>query len=181
MGGAKWGKVYYFISLHLLLSILLKYNNLTLQFLGNIEAKLDAKARVFVPSVFRKILQSADQNTLVLRKDVFQNCLILYPLNVWEDELAVLRSRLNRWDKTQQAIFRQFVVDAERLEMDASGRILIPKRYCQLVGIVSDVVFLGVDNTIELWTKESLDMSLVAPDDFSSQIQSLMSDNLLNN
>lgn len=49
-----------------------------LQFLGNIEAKIDAKARIFVPAAFRKILQSADQNTLILRKDIFQNCLVLY-------------------------------------------------------------------------------------------------------
>ncbi len=96
-----------------------------LQFLGNIEAKIDAKARIFVPAAFRKILQSADQNTLILRKDIFQNCLVLYPLQVWEEEVAKLRSRLNRWDREQQALFRQFVVDAERLEMDTNGRILI--------------------------------------------------------
>lgn len=145
-----------------------------LQFLGNIEAKIDAKARIFVPAVFRKILQASSENTLILRKDIFQNCLILYPLQVWEEEVAKLRARLNRWDKAQQAIFRQFVVDAERLEMDANGRILIPKRYCQMVGITSDVRFLGVDNTIEIWTNDSLEQTLIPADDFSEQIQKLM-------
>lgn len=151
-----------------------------MQFLGNIEAKIDAKARIFVPAAFRKILQSSAQNTLILRKDIFQDCLVLYPLQVWEEELAKLRSRLSRWDKVQQALFRQFIVDAERLEMDTNGRILIPKRYCQMVGIASDVTFLGVDNTIEIWAKEALDSTLIPADDFSAHLQALMNNDSQN-
>ena len=150
------------------------------QFLGNIEAKIDAKTRVFVPAAFRKILQSSGQNTLILRKDIFQDCLVLYPLQVWEEEVAKLRSRLNRWDREQQALFRQFVVDAERLDMDANGRILIPKRYCLMVGIVSEVRFLGVDNTIEIWTNDSLDKTIITADDFISRLKSLMNNDSQN-
>lgn len=151
-----------------------------IQFLGNIEAKIDAKGRVFVPAAFRKILQSSAQNTLILRKDLFQDCLVLYPVEVWEEEVAKLRSRLNRWDREQQALFRQFVVDAERLDIDTNGRILISKRYCQMVSIVSDVRFLGVDNTIEIWTKEGLEKTLIPADDFSSRIQALMNNDSQN-
>lgn len=151
-----------------------------LQFLGNIEAKIDAKARLFVPAAFRKILQSSGQNTLILRKDLFQDCLVLYPLVVWEEEVAKLRSRLNRWDMEQQALFRQFVVDAERMEMDTNGRILIPKRYCQMVGITTDVRFLGVDNTIEIWTNDALNKTLIPAGDFSSCIQALMNNSSQN-
>lgn len=145
-----------------------------IQFLGNIEAKIDAKGRIFVPAAFRKILQSSAPNALILRKDLFQDCLVLYPVEVWEEEVAKLRSRLNRWDREQQALFRQFVVDAERLEIDSNGRILISKRYCQMVSIISDVRFLGVDNTIEIWAKEGLEKTLIPADDFSSRIQALM-------
>lgn len=151
-----------------------------MQFLGNIEAKIDAKARVFVPAAFRKILQQSAQSALILRKDIFQECLVLYPLQVWEDELARLRSRLNRWDREQQALFRQFVVDAERLEIDANGRILIPRRYCQMVGIEAEVVFLGVDNTMEIWAKNSLENTLIPAEDFSERIQLLMNNDLQN-
>jgi len=73
---------------------------------------------------------------------------------------------LNKWDRQQQQIFRQFVLDAERLEMDASGRILIPKRYLQMVSIDSEVRFLGVDETIEIWAKEKLEKPLVDPEEF---------------
>ena len=50
-----------------------------IQFLGNIEAKADAKGRVFIPATFRKQLQAASEERLVLRKDVYQDCLVLYP------------------------------------------------------------------------------------------------------
>jgi len=146
-----------------------------LQFLGNIEAKADAKGRIFVPAAFRKRLQGAGEDFLVLRKDIFQDCLVLYPGSVWENEIETLRSRLNKWNREQQQVFRQFVLDAERLEMDASGRILIPKRYLVLVGIESDVRFLGVDNTIEIWAKEKLEKPLVDPTEFSARLQELMS------
>lgn len=145
-----------------------------MQFLGNIEAKTDIKGRIFVPAIFRKSLQTEGEEYLVLRKDVFQDCLVLYPGSVWEREVAVLRGRLNKWNRDQQQVFRQYMLDAERLEMDASGRILIPKRYLQMVGIETDVRFLGVDDTIELWAKSKLENPLVDPEEFSKRIQNLM-------
>ncbi|MDD2298708.1 MAG: division/cell wall cluster transcriptional repressor MraZ [Fermentimonas sp.] len=145
-----------------------------LQFLGNIEAKADAKGRMFIPAGFRKRLLSEGESFLVLRKDIFQNCLVLYPGSVWENEINELRNKLSKWDREQQQIFRQFVLDAERLEMDANGRVLIPKRYLQMVSVETDVRFLGVDNTIEIWAKEELEKPLVEPDEFSSKLEELM-------
>ena len=163
-----WGKVDYFV-------LLPRYKVChMLQFLGNMEAKADAKGRIFVPAIFRKRLQSEGEEFLVLRKDIFQECLVLYPGSVWEKEIETLRVRLNKWNKEQQQIFRQFVLDAERLEMDANGRILISKRYLQMVSIESDVRFLGVDDTIEIWAKEKLEKPLVDPDEFSLKLQQLM-------
>jgi len=143
-------------------------------FLGNIEAKIDSKARIFIPAAFRKTLLSEGQSSLVLRKDVFQNCLVLYPDSIWQEELRQLKSKLNNWDRAQKQIFRQFVVSAERLEMDTNGRVLIPKRYLQMIGAVSEVTFLGMDDTIEIWGKDVLDSTLLDAEDFSRQIQELM-------
>ncbi|SHE52566.1 division/cell wall cluster transcriptional repressor MraZ [Dysgonomonas macrotermitis] len=145
-----------------------------MQFLGSIDAKIDAKMRVFVPAAFRKVLQGAAQSVLILRKDIFQDCLVLYPVDVWDAEVQCLRSRLSRWDKSQQQLFRQFVVDAERLEIDASGRVLIPKRYLQMIGAGAEIQFLGVDNSIEIWSKDRLETTLVNPVDFGAQIQEIM-------
>ncbi len=85
-----------------------------------------------------------------------------------------LRTRLSRWDKRQQLLFRQFVVDTERLELDANGRILIPKRCLQMINAEMEIQFLGVDNTIEVWAKNRLYDSLIAPENFAEEIQRIM-------
>jgi len=144
------------------------------RFLGNIDAKADAKGRLFVPAIFRKNLQASGVERLVLRKNIFLDCLVLYPKNIWDEELSELRSKLSRWDEEQDAIFHQYVMDAENLEMDSNGRILIPKRYLQMVEIKSEVRFIGMDYTIEIWARNKLDKPIVAPNDFKKGIQKWM-------
>lgn len=144
------------------------------QFLGNIEAKIDSKGRVFLPATFRKVLQGEAQTTLVLRKDIFQDCLVLYPQTAWEEEVEVLRNKLNKWNKEHQQLFRQFMLDSEKLELDANGRILIPKRYLTMSDIGSEVRFLGIENTIEIWSKTKLETPFIDAESFSREIQRLM-------
>ena len=142
-----------------------------IQFLGNIEAKTDAKGRVFIPAVFRKQLQAASEERLVLRKDVYQDCLVLYPESVWFATQNQLRQRLNKWNAQQQNIFRQFVSDAEIMVPDGNGRILLPKRHLLMAGIQSDVRFIGVDNTLEIWAKERAEQPFMNSEEFSEALQ----------
>ncbi|MCK9301037.1 MAG: division/cell wall cluster transcriptional repressor MraZ [Bacteroidales bacterium] len=154
-----------------------------MRFLGNIEAKLDAKNRVFVPAVFRKLLdngiyaqaEEGSQNRLLyLRKDVYQDCIVVYPAPVWEEELSELRARLNKWNPEEQELYRQFMLEAEAVEMDINGRILIPKRLLLKTGIEKALRFLGVDNTMEIWAKEALEQPRLDPELFKSRLQELM-------
>lgn len=147
-----------------------------IQFLGNIEAKADAKGRVFIPAGFRKQLQAASEERLVLRKDVFQKCLVLYPESVWFKTQSQLRRRLSKWNARQQEVFRQFVSDAEIMIPDGNGRILLPKRYLQMAGIQSEVRFIGVDNTIEIWAKERAEQPFMDPEEFSEALQDILGD-----
>ena len=121
-----------------------------MRFLGNSEAKTDAKGRVFFPAVFRKQLQTAAEECLILRKDTYQDCLVLYPESVWNEQMNELRSKLNRWNSKHQMIFRQFVSDVEIITLDGNGRFLIPKRYLKLADIRQEVRFIGMDDTIEI-------------------------------
>ena len=147
-----------------------------IRFLGNIEAKTDTKGRVFIPAGFRKQLQAVSEERLVLRKDVFQNCLVLYPESVWFATQNQLRQRLNKWNAKHQQIFRQFVSDAEIMVPDGNGRILLPKRYLQMAGIQNDVRFIGMDNTIEIWAKEYTERPFMASEEFSEALQDILGD-----
>lgn len=145
-----------------------------MRFLGNIEAKLDAKGRAFLPSTFRKVLQSAGEERMVLRKDVFQPCLVLYPESVWNEQMDTLRSRLSRWDARHQQLFRQFVSEVEAVTLDGNGRFLIPRRYLTVSDIRQDVRFIGMGDTIEIWSNEKTDQPFVDPKEFGQALQELM-------
>lgn len=145
-----------------------------MRLLGNIEAKVDAKGRVFLPAVFRKALQTAAEETLVMRKDVFQQCLMLYPESVWNTQMDLLRSRLNRWNRKHQEIYRQFVSDVELLTLDGNGRFLIPKRYLRMADISQEVKFIGMGDTIEIWSTALTEKPFMEPDDFGKALEEVM-------
>ncbi len=145
-----------------------------MRFLGNIEAKTDTKGRAFLPAIFRKELQGSNEEYLVMRKDVFQPCLVLYPESTWNEQTDKLRQRLNRWDSNHQRIFRQFVSDAEIVTLDANGRFLIPKRYLKMAGISQSIKFIGMDDTIEIWSGENTEKPFMEPEEFSSALESIM-------
>ena len=146
-------------------------------FLGNIEAKADAKGRAFLPATFRKVLQTGGEERLVLRKDVFQTCLVLYPESVWNEQMDSMRQRLNRWNKTQQQVFRQFVSDVELVSLDGNGRFLIPKRFQRMANIEQEIRFIGMGDTIEIWSNSEAEQQKMSAEDFGNALEELMTDN----
>jgi MraZ protein len=150
-----------------------------MRFIGNIVARLDAKNRVFIPAAFRKQLLQNEGQKLYLRKDVFQNCITVYSREVWEEELRNLRASLNRWEPEQQELYRQFMLEAEEVVPDGSGRILISKQLLGLVGIESEVRFLGVDNMLEIWPREALETPRIAPEIFGQKMREIMTREIL--
>ena len=139
------------------------------QFIGNMDAKVDVKGRVFVPATFRKILQTTEDSRLILRKDIYKDCLVLYPLDAWNNELSKIRERLDEYDEDQRDFYLQFVSDSEVMEMDSNGRILIPKRYLQIADITNDIRFVGVNDTINIWSRAKLDAFLKTNNDVFKQ------------
>ena len=145
-----------------------------MRFIGNIEAKADSKGRVFLPACFRRILQANGCEKVMLRKDVYQDCLVIYPEKSWNEQLNLLRSRLDRWNAAHQMIFRQFVADVEELGIDSNGRILLPKRYMNMANIKQEVRFIGMDDTIEIWAKEKVEKPFMTPEEFGEELEKIM-------
>ena len=145
-----------------------------MNFLGNIEAKTDAKGRVFLPAAFRKVLQMEGISQLVMRKDVHEKCLVLYPEHVWNEQMAFLRQKLNRWNRQQQQTFRQFVSDVEMVALDGNGRFLISKRMQKMAEIDQTVRFIGMGDTIEVWAVKDEDEQFMSQEDFSNALESLI-------
>ena len=145
-----------------------------MRFIGNIEAKTDSKGRVFLPACFRRTLINEGCDKVMLRKDVYQDCLVIYPMTNWNEQLDALRSRLDKWNSKHQMIFRQFVADVEELNIDSNGRILLPKRYMAMVDIKQEVRFIGMDDTIEIWAKEKVEKPFMPADEFGRELEKIM-------
>ena len=145
-----------------------------MRFVGTIEAKTDAKGRAFLPATFRKELQAAGKLTMMLRKDIFEPCLVLYPESVWNERVDTLSRRLSIWNRAHQRIMRQFMSDVEEVSLDANGRFLIPKRYLEMAGINTDIKFIGTGATIEIWSGENTQEPFLSPDEFGQALEDVM-------
>ena len=145
-----------------------------MRFTGNIDAKTDEKGRVFVPATFRKLLQQANLDSLILRKDIFQQCLVLYPENVWDAMVDAIAERTNPFDSKGRAAMRGFVAGAERISIDGNGRILIPRRYLESADIQGEVRFIGMDDSIELWNRQKAENLLDTPGCLAESLELLM-------
>ena len=145
-----------------------------MRFLGNIEAKTDTKGRAFLPAVFRKVLQTSGEENLVLRKDGFQKCLVLYPESVWNTRLDLLKNQLRPWKQAHQQMFRQFVSEAEVVSLDGNGRFLISKRLQKIAEIDQDIQFIGMDDTIEIWSPQNLKQTLRSEEEFGEEFERIM-------
>lgn len=143
-----------------------------MRFLGNIEAKTDAKGRAFLPAPFRKVLAASGEESLVLRQDVFENLLVLYPVSVWSELMDDMRRRLSRWDRRQQMAYRTFVSSVVEVGIDGSGRILIPRSFLEAAGISQNVRFVGMGDTIEIWPADT--METMSKEDFGEVLSEVM-------
>ena len=145
-----------------------------MRFLGNVEAKTDAKGRAFLPAVFRKVLSASGEENLVLRKDVFQSCLVLYPESVWNARLDMLKEQLRLWKSADQQMFRKFVSEAEVVTLDGNGRFLISKRLQRAAGIGQDLQFIGMDDTIEIWANDKVEATKMSSEEFGKALENIM-------
>ena len=147
-----------------------------MRFIGDYIAKTDAKGRVFLPAQLRKMLEAEGEERLILRPDLFQPCLVLYPETLWNGMLDEMRSHLNRYNAQHQAILRQFVADAEVVDLDSNGRFLMNKRKLQYAGITQEVRFLAVDDHIEVWDKARCEQMLAEANNLGERLQEVMAD-----
>lgn len=145
-------------------------------FIGNIEARLDDKGRTFIPAAYRKILAEYDSRKVVMRRDPSLACLQFYPESVWNGMVQELSSKLNPWNAKDKLLLMQFTGDAEILETDSQGRVLIQKRLLEQIGAEQDVVFVGMLDSFALWSPARYEASKLESDDFAEAISRRMSE-----
>jgi MraZ protein len=120
-------------------------------FLGEYEVTIDAKGRFLVPVALKKQLADEGANQFVINRGL-DFCLSLYPMENW-DPLYAKISKLNDFDIRASAFKRKFLNGASKVELDPSGRLLLPKNLMEYASLVKDAVLVFVGDKIEIWDK----------------------------
>ena len=142
--------------------------------IGTYECKADAKGRMMFSSAFKKQLAPVLQDGFVVKRAVFQPCLELYPMQEWNLMMEKI-NKLNRFKKKNNDFIRRFTAGVKMVELDASGRILIPKDLFDFAGIKKQVVMSSSVNIIEIWDKEKYEKAIDdAADDFADLAEEVM-------
>jgi MraZ protein len=124
-------------------------------FIGEFSCKLDDKGRVPFPAAFRAAAVDANgQILLMLRRHTKSSCLVITTKAEWEHELLFLNQNLDPYDEKSEGLRRKFFKNIAELEVDNSGRILLPKALCETANIKKNVVFLGQATLIEIWDSD---------------------------
>ncbi|MGF1925499.1 MAG: division/cell wall cluster transcriptional repressor MraZ [Bacteroidia bacterium] len=144
-----------------------------IQLLGEFDCKLDAKGRLMVPSSLKKQLPNVEKEGLVINRG-FEKHLVIYPKKVWEGIVAEL-SKLNPYEKKTREFIRFFTRGATELNVDQTGRVLLPKSLLEFAGINGDVVLACQFDKIEVWSKAAYDSLLDnEPENFSDLAEEVM-------
>ena len=144
-------------------------------FIGKHEAKADAKGRLFIPSAYRKLLPDGEKERVVIRKDAENDCLVVFPESIWNAKVEDFKSKLDEWNSVDQLLLMQFVSDAEWLDIDSQGRILISKRNLLAIGVEnSDFLFVGMIDRFAIWSKLKYEQARMSTVDFAALLKERM-------
>ena len=139
-------------------------------FTSEYSCKLDAKGRLVLPAKIKGSLPESSGNELVLRKG-FEPCLTLYPMVEFKKIFSKISS-LNEFNEEYRLLQRNFFRGNSTVELDGTGRFLIPKTMLTYASIEKEAVVVGMGNRVEIWNPDVYEKYLISdPDEFSKLAQ----------
>ena len=121
-------------------------------FQGASSLSLDAKGRLSVPTRHRDVLVALAAGQLTITKHP-HGCLMVFPRPEWEK----FRERIAELPMSAQWWKRIFLGNAQDVDMDGTGRVLVSPELRAGAGLSRDVMLLGMGHHFELWDKASYD------------------------
>lgn len=137
-------------------------------FSGEYMCKVDAKGRLVLPAKIKGNLPEIQRDELVVKRG-FEPCLVLYPMLEWKKVFSKV-SGLNEFNKEYRKFQRNFLRGCSELELDANGRMLLPKTMISYAAIEKEVIVVGMGNRIEIWDPKKYDEYLIDDEDEFSEL-----------
>lgn len=127
--------------------------------IGTYECKADAKGRVMFPAALKKQLQKVLGDGFVIKRSVFNHCLEIHPMQEWNEVVGQV-NKLNRFVKKNNDFIRSYMAGLKVVDVDGSGRFLIPKDLLSFAGLQKQIVLSSSVNRIEIWDKDKYESSV---------------------
>jgi len=119
--------------------------------IGEFICKLDAKGRILLPAALKRQMKDDIHDRFVIKKDIFEKCLILYPLEEWEKQNNRIEETINPYSREHNKFVRGFFKNTYEVILDANNRLLIPKRLLNEIGADKELILAGQSVKIEIW------------------------------
>lgn len=141
--------------------------------IGEYSCRLDAKGRVMLPVALKKQISPEAKERFVINRG-FENCLVLYPVDVWK-KISQEVNELNLYNKKNRDFVRSFYRGATELSLDNTNRLLIPKNLMDFAGINHEIMLSAFGNRIEIWSKEKYaELLNISPEEFATLAEEVM-------
>ena len=143
-------------------------------FVGEYNCKLDSRGRTIFPSALKRQLPAEHQQHFVLKRDIYEKCLLLYPMKEWNDQVEKLKSKINPYNKKHAAFLREYYRGTAEIILDTNNRILFPKRLLEYIAAKKELVFAGQHGKIEIWAISQYNASQSSDTDFASLAEEIL-------
>lgn len=116
-----------------------------------------------LPTALKKQLMSDLERGFVMKRGMFEKCLELYPMSEWDDKMNLV-NRLNKFVRKNVEFIRLFTAGVKIVELDVTGRLLIPKDLVGFGAIDKDIVLASAGTYVEIWDKDAYEAKLSNPE-----------------
>lgn len=137
-------------------------------FRGSSSINLDVKGRLAMPSRYRQELEERCEGQMVITIDLHDPCLCLYPLNEWQ-RVETQIARMPSMRPETRRLQRLLVGNAIDIELDGSGRFLVPPQLRNLVGLDKHVALVGMGHKFHIWDESKWQEQFEQDLDFMQQ------------
>tara|TARA_B100000927_G_C16417110_1_gene449762 strand:- start:454 stop:918 length:465 start_codon:yes stop_codon:yes gene_type:complete len=144
--------------------------------IGTYECKVDVKGRIMLPTALKKQLRKIINDRFIIKRSVFNQCLEIHPMSEWNLVVSQV-NQLNRFVKKNNDFIRSYMSGLKIVDIDKSGRLLIPKDLFVYAEIDKEIVLSSSVNMIELWNKNKYEKSVAKTlQNFSDLAEEVMGD-----
>lgn len=149
-------------------------------FIGDYDCKVDDKGRVLFPSSLRKQINSASPDRFVVKKDIYEDCLVLYLTEEWDRQTQIICKNTNPYNRNHNQFIREFFRETAEVTLDSNGRLLLPRKLLELVSISKEVVLAGMNGKIEIWAKDKYESGQMDSEAFANLAEEILGSTTLN-